>query len=34
MNTEQFIRNAAARGLSRRATMNALGMGPGSSGSC
>lgn len=28
MNTEQFIRNAAARGLSRRATMHALGMGP------
>lgn len=28
MNTEQFIRNAAARGLSRRATMHALGIGP------
>ena len=27
MNTEQFIRNAAARGLSRRATMQALGLG-------
>ncbi|HHM5676478.1 TPA: hypothetical protein ACRNJV_001266 [Pseudomonas aeruginosa] len=26
MNTEQFIRNAAARGLSRRATMQALGL--------
>ncbi len=28
MNTEQFIRDSAARGLSRRATMHALGMGP------
>ncbi len=28
MNTEQFIRNAAARGLSRRATRLALGIGP------
>lgn len=27
MNTEQFIRNAAARGLFRRATMQALGLG-------
>ncbi|KAA5572962.1 hypothetical protein F3G48_30095 [Pseudomonas aeruginosa] len=28
MNTEQFIRDSAARGLSRRATMHALGIGP------
>ncbi|ERW39833.1 hypothetical protein Q033_00889 [Pseudomonas aeruginosa BWHPSA020] len=27
MNTEQFIRESAARGLSRRATMQALGLG-------
>lgn len=27
MNTEQFIRDSAARGLSRRATMQALGLG-------
>lgn len=27
MNTEQFIRESAARGLSRRATMHALGLG-------
>ncbi|EJM8832303.1 hypothetical protein NO799_006412, partial [Pseudomonas aeruginosa] len=28
MNTEQFIRESAARGLSRRATRLALGIGP------
>ncbi len=28
MNTEQFIRDSAARGLSRRATRLALGIGP------
>ncbi len=28
VNTEQFIRDSAARGLSRRATMHALGIGP------
>lgn len=28
MNTEQFIRESAARGLSRRATRLALGLGP------